>query len=92
VVFDITKRYNPDDDQLKALVEVIQVLEILTPNIEETVDDWETLLPLRSFKTTIKSHGNTVIIDAPSFSSKTLTGTLLTLKETLDFEQFLTVT
>jgi hypothetical protein len=39
VVFDITKRYNLDDDQLKALVEVIQVLEILTPDIEETIDD-----------------------------------------------------
>jgi hypothetical protein len=38
-MFDITKRYNLNDNQLEALVEVIQVLEILTPDIEKTIDD-----------------------------------------------------
>jgi hypothetical protein len=38
-MFDITKRYNLDNNQLKALVEVIQVLEILMPDIEEIIDD-----------------------------------------------------
>jgi hypothetical protein len=39
VVFDITKRYDPNDDQSKAPIEVIEVLEVLTPDFEETVDD-----------------------------------------------------
>jgi hypothetical protein len=38
-MFDITKRYNLDNDQSEALVEVIQVLEILTLDIEETIND-----------------------------------------------------
>jgi hypothetical protein len=77
---------------LKALVEVIQVLEILTPNIEEIIDDWETLLPLHSFETTLESHNDIIVIDTLTSSSKTLTGALPTLKETLDFEQLPTST
>jgi hypothetical protein len=91
VVFDITKRYNPQDDQSEAPVDVIQVLEILTPDIEETIDDWETLPPLRSFETTLESHGDTVVVDDTS-SSKTSAASLPTPRETPDFEQPSTVT
>jgi hypothetical protein len=44
------------------------------------------LSPLRSFETTLESYNNTIIIDDIS-NSKTLTASLLTLKETLDFKQ-----
>jgi hypothetical protein len=92
VVFDVTKRYNPDDDQSEAPVEVIQVLEIISPEIDETVDDWETMPPLRSFETTIESHGDTVVVDAPLSAPKTSVGTLPTPRETPDFEQPPTIT
>jgi hypothetical protein len=96
VVFDVTKRYNPDDDQSEAPVEVLEVLEVLTPDFEEVVDDWETLPPLRSFETTIKSYRDTVIVDASSTSSssdpKTTSGSLPTPRDTLKFEQAPTIT
>jgi hypothetical protein len=94
VVFDVTKRYNPDDDQSEAPVEVLEVLEVLTPDFEEAVDDWETLPPLRSFETTIESHGDTVVVDASSTSSdpKTTSGSLPTPRDTPEFEQAPTVT
>jgi hypothetical protein len=96
VVFDVIKRYNPDDDQSEALVEVLEVLEILTPDFEEAVNDWETLPLLRSFKTIIKSYGDIVIIDASSTSSssnpKTTSGSLPTPRDTPEFEQAPTIT
>ena len=39
VVFDITKRYHPDDDQSYATEEVIQTIQTLTIDIEDLLDD-----------------------------------------------------
>ena len=70
---------------MKALIDIIQVLEILTPDIEETINNWKTLSPLHSFETTLESYSDTVIINDIS-SSKTLTASLLIPRETPDFE------
>lgn len=63
VVFDTTKRYNPQDDQSTASIEVVRTIKVLTQDIEDTIEDWALLPPLRSFERTIEKPGDTIVVD-----------------------------
>jgi hypothetical protein len=63
VVFDTTMRYDPRDDQSTATEEVIRMLEIVSQDVEELVDEWETLPPLQSFERSVNKKGDSIEVD-----------------------------
>jgi len=63
IVFNIIKRYNPNNNLLVNIPEIIQTLEILSLDINNIINDWEILPPPYSFETTVNKHGDTIIIN-----------------------------
>ena len=68
VVFDTTKRYTPWNDQSEATEEVIQTIQELTLDLEDQLDDWETIpgqevIPqIQDHETLIDAPGDTIIV------------------------------
>ena len=79
----MTKRYNPQDNQSYALPEVLEVLQEILLEIDDLVEDWETLALLESYESTIDKHGNTIKVDT---SLDVAARILLTPRETPETE------
>ena len=68
-------RYTPWNDQSEATEEVIQTIQELTLDLEDQLDDWETIpgqevipqiqdqeLQLQDYETSIDAPGDTIIV------------------------------
>jgi hypothetical protein len=63
VIFDIIKRYNPENDQSAATPEVIETIQTISLEVDDLIDNWELLPPLKTFETTVDKPGDTIIVN-----------------------------
>jgi hypothetical protein len=73
VIFDRSKRYDPNDDPSYATEEVIETIRCLTLDVDADLKDWEALPPaqLQSYKRSIDKHGDTIVVNMPEGSLPT---------------------
>ena len=89
VIFDMTKRYSPTENQLEATPEIVQTLQKLSLEVSDIVDEQETLAPLLTYETTIEKHGDTIIVEDQD-NDQLVARTLPTLRDSPEPSQVAT--